>query len=55
MKEVGGYTIGRLDSRYKGIDRQLFGARPDYNSENNFLAAQLYPGYQLLFTRRIEV
>lgn len=33
MKEVGGYTIGRLDSRYKGIDRQLFGARPDYNSE----------------------
>ena len=33
MKEVGGYTIGRLDSRYKGIDKQLFGSRPDYNSE----------------------
>lgn len=28
-----GYTIGRLDSRYKGIDRKAAGDRPDYNSE----------------------
>ncbi|RUO23577.1 carboxypeptidase [Aliidiomarina iranensis] len=28
-----GYTIGRLDSRYKGIDRNDVGARPDFNSE----------------------
>lgn len=28
-----GYTIGRLDSRYKGIDRQDAGVRPDYNAE----------------------
>ncbi len=28
-----GFTIGRLDSRYKGIDRQDAGASPDYNSE----------------------
>lgn len=28
-----GYTIGRLDSRYLGIDRQVAGNRPDYNAE----------------------
>ncbi len=28
-----GYTTGRLDSRYLGIDRQQFGARPDYSAE----------------------
>jgi carboxypeptidase C (cathepsin A) len=28
-----GYTIGRLDSRYKGLDRTVGGERPDFNSE----------------------
>ncbi|MFL9481959.1 S10 family peptidase [Chitinophagaceae bacterium LWZ2-11] len=28
-----GYTVGRLDSRYRGIDRQDGGERPDYNAE----------------------
>lgn len=28
-----GFTVGRLDSRYKGIDRNDGGNRPDYNSE----------------------
>jgi len=28
-----GHTVGRLDSRYKGIDRMNAGTRPDYNSE----------------------
>ncbi len=28
-----GFTIGRLDSRYRGIDRMNAGQRPDYNSE----------------------
>lgn len=28
-----GFTVGRLDSRYKGIDRQDAGDRPDFNSE----------------------
>ena len=28
-----GYTVGRLDSRYKGIDRMEAGMSPDYNSE----------------------
>ncbi len=28
-----GYTVGRLDSRYLGIDRKKAGDSPDYNSE----------------------
>ncbi|MGX1023287.1 S10 family peptidase [Psychroflexus sp. MBR-150] len=28
-----GFTLGRLDSRYLGIDRQVAGTRPDYNAE----------------------
>jgi carboxypeptidase C (cathepsin A) len=28
-----GFTVGRLDSRYKGMDRKLAGEAPDYNSE----------------------
>lgn len=28
-----GHTVGRLDSRYKGIDRMDAGTRPDFNSE----------------------
>lgn len=28
-----GYTVGRLDSRYKGIDRMEAGTSPDYNAE----------------------
>jgi len=28
-----GFTVGRLDSRYKGIDREDAGDRPDYNAE----------------------
>ncbi|MEZ4811049.1 MAG: carboxypeptidase [Allomuricauda sp.] len=33
LKDKGGYTLGRLDSRYLGIDRQLFGEKPDYSPE----------------------
>ena len=28
-----GFTVGRLDSRYRGLDRKEAGDRPDYNSE----------------------
>lgn len=28
-----GVTVGRLDSRYKGIDRMVAGGTPDYNAE----------------------
>ena len=33
LKEKGGYTIGRLDSRYLGIDKKQVGMRPDYSAE----------------------
>jgi carboxypeptidase C (cathepsin A) len=33
LREKGGFTIGRLDSRYRGIDAKEAGERPDYNSE----------------------
>ncbi len=33
LREREGHTVGRLDSRYLGIDRELGGERPDYNAE----------------------
>jgi len=32
MREKG-FTVGRLDSRYLGLDKKQAGSRPDYNSE----------------------
>ena len=33
LRDKDGYTIGRLDSRYKGMDIKEAGDAPDYNSE----------------------
>ncbi len=33
LRDRGGYTVGRLDSRYLGLDKQIAGVRTDYNSE----------------------
>jgi len=33
LKIDDGYTVGRLDSRYLGLDEKEAGTRPDYNSE----------------------
>jgi carboxypeptidase C (cathepsin A) len=33
LKEPYGYNVGRLDSRYLGIDRALSGTAPDYSAE----------------------
>jgi carboxypeptidase C (cathepsin A) len=33
LREKGGYTVGRLDSRYKGIDMNEAGVAPDYAAE----------------------
>lgn len=33
LRDRGGYTTGRLDSRYLGIDRQVSGQSPDYSPE----------------------
>tara|TARA_B100000787_G_C16199267_1_gene303644 strand:+ start:3622 stop:5106 length:1485 start_codon:yes stop_codon:yes gene_type:complete len=33
LRDKNGFTIGRLDSRYRGLDKKLAGDGPDYNSE----------------------
>jgi carboxypeptidase C (cathepsin A) len=33
LRDSNGYTIGRLDSRYLGLDKQLAGTAPDYAAE----------------------
>ena len=33
LKNKGGFTIGRLDSRYRGIDKRIAGSSPDSNIE----------------------
>ena len=33
LRDESGMTIGRLDSRYKGMDKAVAGESPDYNSE----------------------
>ena len=33
LKREDGFTVGRLDSRYLGIDRKDAGENPDYNAE----------------------
>ncbi len=33
LREESGYTVGRLDSRYLGLDAREAGDSPDYNSE----------------------
>lgn len=33
LREDKGYTVGRLDSRYRGLDAKESGDSPDYNSE----------------------
>ena len=34
LRDKEGFTIGRLDSRYKGLDKRIAGESPDYNSES---------------------
>ena len=33
LRDESGLTIGRLDSRYKGLDKKVAGERPEYNAE----------------------
>ena len=33
LRDRSGYTIGRLDSRYLGLDKEISGTEPDYNPE----------------------
>ena len=33
LRDRGGYNVGRLDSRYLGLDKKLAGVSPDYSAE----------------------
>ncbi len=44
LKDNGGYNVGRLDSRYLGIDRKLFGESPDYSAELTSWLHSFTPG-----------
>ena len=33
LRDENGFTVGRLDSRYRGLDKREAGESPDYNSE----------------------
>ena len=49
LRERGGYTVGRLDSRYKGIDRAEGGVRPDFNSEITSWLHSFTPAINIYF------
>jgi carboxypeptidase C (cathepsin A) len=42
-----GFSVGRLDSRYKGIDRQTGGVKPDYNAELNAWSQAFTPAIHI--------
>ncbi len=50
-----GFTIGRLDSRYLGIDRQRSGSAPRLQLRADFVAPFLYARHQLLLARASRV
>ncbi|MEY2949871.1 MAG: S10 family peptidase [Saprospiraceae bacterium] len=54
LREKGGYTVGRLDSRYKGIDKQEAGVRPDYNSELDSWLHSFTPAINYYFKNHLN-
>ncbi len=54
LREKGGYTVGRLDSRYKGIDRMEGGERPDFNSELTSWLHSFTPAINYYFRNELE-
>lgn len=54
LREKGGYTVGRLDSRYLGIDRQLAGDRPDYNAELTSWLHSFTPAINYYFRNQLN-
>lgn len=54
LRERGGYTVGRLDSRYLGIDRMEGGDRPDYNSEITSWLHSFTPAINYYFRNELD-
>jgi carboxypeptidase C (cathepsin A) len=49
-----GYTVGRLDSRYKGLDRQNGGNKPDYNAELTAWLQAFTPAIHIYMREELE-
>ena len=49
-----GYTVGRLDSRYKGLDLKSSGDRPDYNAELTSWLHAFTPGINHYFREELR-
>jgi len=49
-----GFTIGRLDSRYKGIDRETAGLRPDYNPEQQSWSHSFTPAIHIYLKEELK-
>ncbi len=54
LREKGGYTVGRLDSRYRGIDRKEAGDSPDYNSEITSWLHSFTPAINFYFKNQLN-
>jgi len=50
-----GYTVGRLDSRYKGIDKTVGGDRPDFNSELTSWLHSFTPAVNYYYTNVLKL
>ncbi len=54
LRDKDGYTIGRLDSRYKGMDIKEAGENPDYNSELTAWLHAFTPAINYYYTQELK-
>lgn len=55
LRDRGGYTVGRLDSRYLGLDKQLAGERPDYSPELTSWLHSFTPAINYYFQQELNL
>ncbi|MGB0777297.1 MAG: S10 family peptidase [Flavobacteriaceae bacterium] len=55
LRDQGGYTVGRLDSRYKGIDKTEAGVRTDFNPELNSWLHSFTPAINYYFKSYLDL
>jgi carboxypeptidase C (cathepsin A) len=54
LRERDGLTVGRLDSRYKGLDKTEAGVRPDFNSELTSWLHSFTPAINYYFKNELK-
>jgi carboxypeptidase C (cathepsin A) len=54
MRDQSGHTIGRLDSRYLGMDKMLAGDQPDFNPELNSWLHSFTPAINYYFSQELN-